>query len=231
VFDENDPTKVIGVAYKRGQNSVLQSSPEAIAYARHEVILSAGAVNTPQLLLLSGIGPRAELAKHNITVRRDLPAVGQHLQDHAAVCTIYKLTPPGPAPPPARGKAAIANPKTQQLPTKPVVPDPDLIELSIGESALSISNLYQWLSTGAGQLSTSGFEGVVFLQTGASDHITGMRPDVEIHFGATGGTPLVCVLCSIILCAWVASVISCHLIFYISWSYVGVVLGSYEFQF
>ncbi|MGY4495586.1 GMC family oxidoreductase [Pseudomonas sp. TE3610] len=50
--------------------------------ARREVILSAGALGSPQLLLASGIGPAAELAEAGIEVRHDLPGVGKNLQDH-----------------------------------------------------------------------------------------------------------------------------------------------------
>jgi choline dehydrogenase-like flavoprotein len=50
--------------------------------ARREVVLAGGTVNSPQLLLLSGIGPAAELARHGIAVVRDLPGVGANLQDH-----------------------------------------------------------------------------------------------------------------------------------------------------
>ncbi|RYF76102.1 MAG: FAD-binding protein, partial [Cytophagaceae bacterium] len=50
--------------------------------ARREVILAAGSFNSPQLLLLSGIGPGDELRRHKIDVRLDLPGVGQNLQDH-----------------------------------------------------------------------------------------------------------------------------------------------------
>jgi choline dehydrogenase len=52
------------------------------ARARAEVILCGGAVNSPQLLMLSGIGPAASLAAHGIATLHDLPGVGQNLQDH-----------------------------------------------------------------------------------------------------------------------------------------------------
>ncbi len=59
-----------------------------------EVILAGGAVNSPQLLQLSGIGPGALLRKHGISVLHDLPGVGENLQDHAAVALKQKITKP-----------------------------------------------------------------------------------------------------------------------------------------
>lgn len=63
--------------------------------ARKEIILSGGALNSPQLLMLSGIGPKAELEKHNIPVVVDLPMVGQNLRDHcySAVGIVLKHGP------------------------------------------------------------------------------------------------------------------------------------------
>lgn len=55
-----------------------------------EVILSGGAINSPQLLLLSGIGPRAELAKKGIQQIHELPGVGQNMQDHLDASVIIK---------------------------------------------------------------------------------------------------------------------------------------------
>lgn len=65
-----------------------------VVLADHEVILCAGAVNSPQLLQLSGIGPGAALAAHGIAPLLDNPAVGGHLQDHLAVVHSFKATQP-----------------------------------------------------------------------------------------------------------------------------------------
>lgn len=70
---END--LATGVTYEVNQQ-------ENIAKANKEIIISAGAFNSPKLLMLSGIGPEAELKKHGITVIKNLPGVGQNLQEH-----------------------------------------------------------------------------------------------------------------------------------------------------
>lgn len=64
------------------------------ATARREVIVSAGAIATPHLLMLSGIGPAAHLAEHGIDVVHDSPGVGQGLQDHLAAHVKYRATKP-----------------------------------------------------------------------------------------------------------------------------------------
>ncbi|MFE5581741.1 GMC family oxidoreductase [Kitasatospora sp. NPDC056531] len=58
---------------------------------RREVVLSGGAFNTPQLLMLSGIGPRAELLRHGLPVRLDLPGVGSNLQDRYEVGVVSEM--------------------------------------------------------------------------------------------------------------------------------------------
>ena len=62
--------------------------------AEREVILAAGAINAPQLLLLSGVGDPAQLKEHGIALTADLPAVGRHLEDHMIVPITY-ATPKG----------------------------------------------------------------------------------------------------------------------------------------
>ncbi|MCI1024710.1 GMC family oxidoreductase N-terminal domain-containing protein [Pseudomonas putida] len=70
----------------------LQSQRRAITATR-EVILSAGALASPQLLMLSGVGPAAQLQRHGIAVRRDLPGVGRNLQDHWYASMAWRCTP------------------------------------------------------------------------------------------------------------------------------------------
>jgi choline dehydrogenase len=57
-----------------------------------EVILAAGAINSPQLLMLSGVGPADHLREHAITPAIDLPGVGANLQDHLDICTLVGST-------------------------------------------------------------------------------------------------------------------------------------------
>ncbi|KAK6640553.1 hypothetical protein RUM44_012249 [Polyplax serrata] len=65
--------------------------------ARREIILTAGAIQSPQLLMLSGIGPKDHLREHNISVILDLPGVGENLQDHVALGgTAYLINNPDP---------------------------------------------------------------------------------------------------------------------------------------
>ncbi|MET0418026.1 MAG: GMC oxidoreductase [Actinoplanes sp.] len=64
--------------------------------ARHEYVVSAGAIDTPRLLLLSGIGPAAELDRLGIAVRADLPGVGRNLLDHPESMILWEASRPIP---------------------------------------------------------------------------------------------------------------------------------------
>lgn len=99
-----DNGRAAGVALRRG-------GAQWTANARREVILSAGAINTPQLLLLSGIGDAASLTSLGIDVAADLPGVGENLQDHLAAHVKYRSTKPWSMlrhVHPLRGAAAMA---------------------------------------------------------------------------------------------------------------------------
>ena len=81
-----DPDRIRATGVKllhKGQRLEIQ--------AAKEVLLAAGAVASPQLLQLSGIGPQDELQSHSIAVRRNLDGVGQNLQDHLQIRTIYQV--------------------------------------------------------------------------------------------------------------------------------------------
>jgi choline dehydrogenase len=68
-----------------------QDGETRVAHCRREVILAAGAIGTPQIMLLSGIGPAEHLREHGIAVVLDRPGVGANLQDHLQLRLIYKV--------------------------------------------------------------------------------------------------------------------------------------------
>ena len=83
-----DGTRATGVAYRDG------AGDEQIVRAGAEVIVSSGAIGSPQLLMVSGIGEAAELKEHGIDVLRDLPAVGKNMQDHLQARLVFKCNEP-----------------------------------------------------------------------------------------------------------------------------------------
>jgi choline dehydrogenase len=82
-----DGKRAVAVQYR--QNGALKT-----ARARREIILCGGAINSPQLLMLSGIGPAAHLAQHGVALVHDLPGVGQNLQDHYSAAVKLKAAQP-----------------------------------------------------------------------------------------------------------------------------------------
>jgi len=81
-----DGTRAVGVEYRhRGRTMRVDAGC---------VILAGGAINSPQLLMLSGIGPADHLREHGIAVARDLRGVGANLQDHLDICTLVRSTRP-----------------------------------------------------------------------------------------------------------------------------------------
>ncbi len=82
-------SRAVGVEYREGADTVQ-------ARAGREVILAGGVINSPQLLMLSGVGDAEELARHSIPVKIALPGVGRNLQDHASVILMYRRKEPSP---------------------------------------------------------------------------------------------------------------------------------------
>ena len=96
LFDDN--RRAIGVEYLRGERLYRASGRPSddpgerrAIRASREVILAGGAFNTPQLLMLSGIGPRADLEHHGIEVKVDLPGVGKNLQDRYEAGVVHRM--------------------------------------------------------------------------------------------------------------------------------------------
>jgi choline dehydrogenase/4-pyridoxate dehydrogenase len=79
----------VGVEYRRG-------SAASVARAEREVILSGGVINSPQVLMLSGVGDPEALRAHGIKVMAELPGVGRNLQDHLSVFADYERREQGP---------------------------------------------------------------------------------------------------------------------------------------
>jgi len=96
LFDGNN--RATGVEYLKGQrlyqahaNPSGAAGERREAHAIREVILCGGAFNTPQLLMLSGIGSAQELKQHGIEVRVELPGVGKNLQDRYEISVVYRM--------------------------------------------------------------------------------------------------------------------------------------------
>ena len=102
LFGEDGSNTAIGVEYLAGRH-LYRADPNSgvdckvtapdkgSVYCRREVILAGGAYNTPQLLMLSGIGPRAPLEALGIPVRVDLQGVGRNLQDRYEVGVVFEM--------------------------------------------------------------------------------------------------------------------------------------------
>ena len=108
--------------------------------ARREVLLCAGALQSPQILMLSGIGPGTQLQQHGIAVVHDLPGVGMHLHDHADVVLCYdapKLT--------------------------------DLFGMSLGFVPRALKGIAEWRRSRSGMLTTNFAEAGGFIRSQANE--------------------------------------------------------------
>ena len=179
--DEGDGLVATGVEYRTADGSV-----ETVT-ATKEVVLSAGAIGSPQLLLLSGVGPRDELAEVGVDCRLDLPDVGKHLKDHLHAGMFF------PAPGIALTMAEVAvalGPDALRAPVGPLPADPAddaaLPPELLGLKAEAERQLGEWVTTGRSLVSSSLYDGVAFYSTGLGDPHT---HDAQIGFLVCGYTP------------------------------------------
>lgn len=124
----------------------LQDGQKNELRAKREVLLSAGALLSPQLLLLSGIGPADELRQHGIAQLHELPGVGRHLQDHVDVVLVYD------AP---------------QL--------TDLFGLSFQGALKVLRGIFEWRRQRSGMLTTNFAEAGGFIRSQASEPIPDLQ--------------------------------------------------------
>ncbi len=95
-------SRAVGIAYEKdGERHEVR--------AGREVILSGGVINSPQLLMLSGVGPADALARHGIKARLDVKGVGENLQDHISAGVFYRRRAPGPVHASMRADRALVN--------------------------------------------------------------------------------------------------------------------------
>lgn len=173
--------RATGIAYKQDDGTVQ------VASARKEVILSAGAVGSPHILMLSGIGPRRVLEAADVACVHDLPGVGQNLKDHLMLGFLFE----GPGIGLCGAEIGIsAGPDALRAPDGPLPGDPaDDAGLSPDLAALKAESerrLNEWLETGQSLVSSSIYDAVAFTSTGLGD---AHSHDAQIAFFGTGMGP------------------------------------------
>jgi choline dehydrogenase-like flavoprotein len=103
--------------------------------AAREIVLSAGVYGSPQLLMLSGVGPREELARHGIRILHELPGVGDNLVDHIELALVYRSS------------------------------DTRLMGITLRTAARAIPGYFQWRKHGKGLLTTNYAEAGAFFRS------------------------------------------------------------------
>ncbi len=151
-----------------------------IASASREVVLSAGAVGSPHILMLSGIGPRRELEEAGVACRLDQPHVGKHLKDHLLTSMLFPAEGIGL---PLAEVGVSAGPDALRAPAGPLPADPaDDASLSpelAGLKAEAQRRLEEWIETGSSLVSSSLYDALAFFSTGLGDEHT---HDAQIGF-------------------------------------------------
>jgi choline dehydrogenase len=156
--------RATGVEYRNAQGETR------VVHASKEVILSAGAVGSPHLLMLSGIGPRRELEAADVVCRHELAAVGKHLKDHIQCAMFFPA--PGIGVPMAE-IGVSAGPDALRAPAGPLPADPaDDAGLTHELAALKAEaerRLEEWTTTGSSLVASSLYDAIAFYSTGLGD--------------------------------------------------------------
>ena len=179
--------RATGVEYRTsdGETEVVQASKE--------IILSAGAVGSPHILMLSGIGPKAELEAAGVSCRLDAPEVGKHLKDHLQVGLMYEA--PGIGVSMAQMGLSMG-PDALRAPAGPLPADPaDDVDLPPELQAVkdeAEARVTEWATTGHGLVSSSLYEVCAWYSTGLGDDHT---HDAQLGFFICGYNPNIWRVC------------------------------------
>ncbi len=175
---EGDTLTATGIEY-RDATGTNQS-----VLASREVILSAGAIGSPHLLMLSGIGPRRELEAADVACRHELPAVGKHVKDHPFVPMTFNAPGIGVT---LNDIGVSMGSDVLRAPGGPLPADPaEDVHLSVelgGLKAHSDRLLGEWLATGSSLVSSSWNDASAFFSTGLG---ASYSHDAQISFMAGG---------------------------------------------
>jgi choline dehydrogenase len=159
--------RATGVEYRTGDGATV------VAEAAKEVILSAGAVGSPQILMLSGIGPKSELEAVGVACQLDAAEVGKHLKDHLQVGLLF----PAPGAGISMTQMGLSmGPDALRAPVGPLPADP-ADDANLGEELKAVKaeaerRLTEWATTGRGLVSSSLYEACAWFSTGIGDHHT-----------------------------------------------------------
>jgi choline dehydrogenase-like flavoprotein len=157
--------RATGVEYRTGAGETLA------AEAAQGLVLCAGAVGSPHLLMLSGIGPKRELEAAGVACQVDVPDVGKHLKDHLQVGLAF----PAPGAGIAMSQMGLSmGPDALRAPAGPLPADP-VDDAAMPEELQALKaeaerRLTEWAVTGRGLVSSSLYEAGAWFSTGLGDH-------------------------------------------------------------
>ena len=178
-----DAVHATGVRYRTEDGGTQE------VMAGTEVVLCAGAIGSPHVLLLSGVGAADALAEVGVECLVDLPDVGRHLKDHLHTPIMFAADGIGET---MLEIAMSLGPDALRAPAGPLPADPaddvDLPEPLAAAKAEAERRLGEWFTTGRGLASSSLYDAVAFYSTGLGDEHT---HDAQIGFLACGYTPAI----------------------------------------